>query len=213
MCMVISVWWATRAGCPHNAANELRLRSSAPASLDSTHAPYTLCHWQDVSYPIASCADILNINTPSLSLSLSLASNFQLTASGPSSPPVRPVRLRLVCDLASLALKQRVAFDSWHFDACERRAYNYTGWGNQVSGTWWRQDDIATQDAYESRSVAGAASASVIPFFFWVLYCTLIRKWQQPQQRQGLVISSVSCWSRCRLIATKTTTVEQDSCK
>lgn len=41
MCMVISVWWATRAGCPHNAANELRLRSPpAPATLHST--PCTL---------------------------------------------------------------------------------------------------------------------------------------------------------------------------
>lgn len=197
-----------------------------PLPLYTPHpAPYTLWQWQDVSYPIASCADILNINTTSLSLSLSLASNFQLTASCPSSPPVRQ------CVQSGSDLSATLPHSRWNnashltVDTLTpaRDAHKIIQAGEIKC---LALGDARTTLRHRMRMNLGLdlpLPLSLPSLFFWVLYCTLIRKWQQPQQRQQrqqrqrLVISSVSCGSPYRAIATVTTTItttgEQDSCK
>lgn len=126
MCMVISVWWSTRTGCPHSAANELRLRPcpSAPAlALAVTGCLLSNCQscWHfkykhdvvvaGVQFPVVPAARPVRPG-PDLSATLARRNNAShLTVD--TLTPARDAH-KIICTL---------------------------GWGNQVSGTWWRQDD------------------------------------------------------------------------
>lgn len=115
-----------------NTAHTTLLMSSAsvPAPGPAPSAGNTLWQWQDVSYPIASRADILNINTTSLSLAFNFQPSLQFVQSGPD----------LSATLARWNIASHLTVDTLT-PARDAHKIICTGWGNQVSGTWWRQDD------------------------------------------------------------------------